>query len=84
MYESDDDLTVPWLGGGVELALRMLALADEIDVGLGMAYADAAERIREVIRCEYDPRRHGLPQLGDPPPHPVLRRAAPRRPERGL
>ena len=51
MHESVDDLTAPWLGNGVQLATRILALADELDG----EHDTCAYRIREVIRGEYDP-----------------------------
>jgi hypothetical protein len=77
-YESVDDLTAPWMGNGVNLAERMLVLADEVEVQLG--HPDAAEAIRDVVRCEYNPIPDPRPQLGFPP---TLRPAVPPRPEPG-
>lgn len=61
MDESIDDLTVSWTLHGPELARRMLALADELqteqsfDRRLGYEHASAGDRIREVVRCDYNP-----------------------------
>lgn len=67
MYESIDDLTAPWVRLGADLARRMLALADEIEASPPFSLmAGPAERIREVIRVDYNPLPH-LPELGDPP-----------------
>lgn len=78
MHESIDDLTAPWMGAGVELATRMLALADELEVEAGDG-AYSAGRIREVVRCEYNPLPV-RPELGVPP---ALRPAVPAAPEPG-
>jgi hypothetical protein len=67
MHESIDDLTAPWMGNGVDLATRMLALRDELSAR-GRGEADyAAGLILEVIRCDYNPLPPVRPQLGDPP-----------------
>lgn len=63
--ESIDDLVAPWTRHGAGLAARMLVLADEIETRLG--HPDAADVIREVIRCEYDPLKPDYPPLGVPP-----------------
>lgn len=74
MHESIDDLTAPWMGNGVDLATRMLALRDELSAR-GRGEADyAAGLILEVIRCDYNPLPPVRPPLGDPP---VLRPAVP-------
>jgi hypothetical protein len=73
--ESIDDLTAPWMGNGVDLAARMLALADELEA---MGALIGVHLIRAVIRCEYNPLPH-LPELGDPP---TLRPAVPPRGDR--
>lgn len=77
MYESIDDLTAPWMGNGVELARRALALADEME---GDGEPLAAQKIREVIRCEHNPLPGQAPQLGVPL---TLRPAVPPKPEVG-
>jgi hypothetical protein len=75
MLESIDDLTAPWMGAGIELATRMLALADEMDgEWRELAAGRAAESIRDVVKCEYNPLPPSLPPLGDPP---TLRSAVP-------
>lgn len=78
MHETVDDLTAPWMGNGVELARRDLALADQIEAMPTITPKEAAALIREVVRCEYDPVRGTTADYGpfEPPP---LRPAVPPR-----
>lgn len=46
---------LPWLGNGVDLARRMAALADELHHGGNPTAVAAAESIRDVLTCEYNP-----------------------------
>jgi hypothetical protein len=62
--ESIDDLVAPWTRHGAGLAQRMLALADEMDCDGELR---AAEMVRNVIRCDYDPLPPTRPKLGVPP-----------------
>jgi hypothetical protein len=66
MHESIDDLTAPWLGAGVELATRMLALADEMEAQYDTSYRLAASMVRDVVRCDYDPLRPATKPLNLP------------------
>ncbi len=76
MHETIDDLTAPWMGNGVELARRTLALADEIEATPAVTPREAAALIREIVRCEYDPVRGTRADYG-PFERPPLRPAIP-------
>jgi hypothetical protein len=58
------DFEAIWFGQGAELARRMVALAAEMDIE---GEPRAAEMIRGVLNCEYNPLPDQLPPLGDPP-----------------
>lgn len=58
------DLEGIWLGAGAELARRMDALAAEMHID---GEERAAEMVRSVLECEYNPLADQLPELGDPP-----------------
>jgi hypothetical protein len=74
------DIEAIWFGHGGELARRMDALADQLEMsGTELrteAFRVAADQIRDVLDCEHNPLPDRLPELGDPP----LRRAVPGRP----
>lgn len=78
--ETVEDLIVPWVRHPGGLVLRMLALADEFRTDRCLTGPDAAERIWQVIRCDYDPLPPVRAQLRVPP---TLRPAVPSKPEVG-
>lgn len=82
MYETIDDLTAPWRQDG-ELARRMLALADEMEIDPALPNPMyAATLVRQVVKCEYDPTR-GTRLDFTPLEVPSLRPAVPAKAEAG-